>query len=123
MGVLAKGIGIFVVIVIIAIAVSWIGNPQNESQNESQNELQNEKLNDNIIQVRVATIPSYADKEMVENSIDASLYRWERNTTYKILRTFENEPKEDDLDNVDDSKFGSYFDLIKIKKFRYENPR
>jgi len=27
------------------------------------------------------------------------------------------------LDNVDDSKFGSYFDLIKIKKFRYENPR
>jgi len=24
------------------------------------------------------------------------------------------------LDNVDDSKFGSYFDLIKIKKFRYE---
>jgi len=47
----------------------------------------------------------------------------ERNTTYKILRTFENEPKEEDLDNVDDSKFGSYFDLIKIKKFRYENPR
>ena len=33
------------------------------------------------------------------------------------------EPKEEDLDNVDDSKFGSYFDLIKIKKFRYENPR
>jgi len=24
------------------------------------------------------------------------------------------------LDNVDASKFGSYFDLIKIKKFRYE---
>jgi FO synthase subunit 2 len=48
----------------------------------------------------------------------------ERNTTYKILRTFENEPSESDLDNVDDaSKFGSYFDLIKIKKFRYENPR
>ena len=47
----------------------------------------------------------------------------ERNTTYKILRTFENEPNDEDLDNVDDSKFGSYFDLIKIKKFRYENPR
>jgi len=28
------------------------------------------------------------------------------------------------LDHIDDSsKFGSYFDLIKIKKFRYENPR
>ena len=38
--------------------------------------------------------------------------------------TFENEPNDDELDNVDDSsKFGSYFDLIKIKKFRYENPR
>jgi len=46
----------------------------------------------------------------------------ERNTTYKILRTFEEEPNRDDLDNVgDSSKFGSYFDLIKIKKFRYEN--
>jgi FO synthase subunit 2 len=44
----------------------------------------------------------------------------ERNTTYKILRTFENEPGEGDLDNVDDSsRFGSYFDLIKIKKFRF----
>ena len=87
MGVLAKGIGIFVVIVIIAIAVSWIGNPQNESQNESQNELQNEKLNDNIIQVRVATIPSYADKEMVADSIkDALSYRW---TKYNPEITFE----------------------------------
>jgi len=47
----------------------------------------------------------------------------ERNTTYKILRTFENEPKDEELDNVDDSKFGSYSELIKIKKFRYENPR
>jgi len=47
----------------------------------------------------------------------------ERNTTYKILRTFENEPNDEELDNVDASKFGSYFDLIKIKKFRYENPR
>ena len=81
--VLAKGIGIFVVIVIIAIAVSWIGNPQNESQNE----LQNEKLNDNIIQVRVATIPSYADKEMVADSIkDALSYRW---TKYNPEITFE----------------------------------
>jgi len=48
----------------------------------------------------------------------------ERTTTYKILRTFENEPNDEGLDNVDDaSKFSSYFDLIKIKKFRYENPR
>ena len=39
MGVLAKGIGIFVVIVIIAIAVGWKGEPQNE------------QLSDNIIQV------------------------------------------------------------------------
>jgi FO synthase subunit 2 len=49
----------------------------------------------------------------------------ERNTTYKILRTFEKEPKnEESLDKINDSsKFGSYFELIKVKKFRYENPR
>jgi len=49
----------------------------------------------------------------------------ERNTVYKILRTFENEDENvDALDNVDDnSKFGSYFELIKINKYRYKNPR
>ncbi len=49
----------------------------------------------------------------------------ERNTCYKILRTFENEDEYvDALDNVDDdSKFGSYFELIKINKYRYKNPR
>ena len=74
MGALAKVIGIFVVIVIIAMA-AWtidlgsIGNPQNEPQNE--------QLNDGVIQVAIADIPSYADKEMVVNSIDdALLYTW-----------------------------------------------
>ena len=71
MGVLAKGIGIFVVIVIIAIAVGSFTQPHNEQLNE--------QLNDNIVQVAVADIPSYADKEMVEKSIDASLYRWAKN--------------------------------------------
>ena len=49
----------------------------------------------------------------------------ERNTTYKILRKFENEFETSDaLDNLeDDKKFGSYFDLIKINKFKYQNPR
>jgi 5-amino-6-(D-ribitylamino)uracil---L-tyrosine 4-hydroxyphenyl transferase len=49
----------------------------------------------------------------------------ERTTSYKILRTFEdeNEPQ-DALDKVkDESKFGSYFELIKIDKYRYKNPR
>ena len=74
MGALAKVIGIFVVIVIIVMA-AWtidlgsIGNPQNEPQNE--------QLNDGIIQFAIADIPSYADKEMVVNSIDdALLYTW-----------------------------------------------
>ena len=75
MGVLAKGIGIFVVIVIISIAVYvFDGKPQNE------------RLGDNIIQVGVAIVPSYADKEMVENSVDTSLYRW---TKYNPEITFE----------------------------------
>ncbi len=49
----------------------------------------------------------------------------ERSTSYKILRTFENEDDHvDALDEVEDqSKFGSYFELIKIDKYRYKNPR
>ncbi len=49
----------------------------------------------------------------------------ERSTEYKILRTFEDENEHvDALDEVEDeSKFGSYFDLIKIDKYRYKNPR
>jgi len=49
----------------------------------------------------------------------------ERNTTYQILKTFENEPETTEtLDQVSDTtKFGSYFELIKINKFKYKNPR
>lgn len=49
----------------------------------------------------------------------------ERNTTYQILKKFENESESTDvLDNLeDDKKFGSYFDLIKINKFKYQNSR
>ncbi len=49
----------------------------------------------------------------------------ERSTSYKILRTFENEDEHvDALDEVEDqSKFGSYFELIKIDKYKYKNPR
>ncbi len=49
----------------------------------------------------------------------------ERSTSYEILRTFENEDDHvDALDEVEDqSKFGSYFELVKIDKFRYKNPR
>jgi len=49
----------------------------------------------------------------------------ERSTSYKILRTFENgDDHVDALDQVEDqSKFGSYFELIKIDKYKYKNPR
>ena len=49
----------------------------------------------------------------------------ERNTNYDIIRTFdENSETEDALDKIDNtSQFGSYFELIKIKKFAYKNPR
>jgi len=49
----------------------------------------------------------------------------ERNTTYKILKRFENSnDSEEELDKVKDiSKFGSYMELIKIEKFKYKNPR
>jgi len=49
----------------------------------------------------------------------------ERDTNYNILRKFNNEKEvEDDLDKVTDvSQFGSYVELVKIKKFNYKNPR
>jgi len=49
----------------------------------------------------------------------------ERNTTYKILKRFEDSnDSEEELDKVKDvSKFGSYMELIKIEKYRYKNPR
>ncbi|MEX0639645.1 MAG: 5-amino-6-(D-ribitylamino)uracil--L-tyrosine 4-hydroxyphenyl transferase CofH [Nitrosopumilaceae archaeon] len=48
----------------------------------------------------------------------------QRSTDYQILRTFENENEyEDELDTVDAKIFGSYFELIKIDKYKYKNPR
>ena len=48
----------------------------------------------------------------------------ERNTHYKILKKFDSEEEiEDKLDNVTDTQFGSYVELIKINKFNYKNPR
>jgi len=49
----------------------------------------------------------------------------ERNTNYKILRRFEElNDSEEELDKIKDvSKFGSYTELIKIDKYKYENPR
>ena len=44
---------------------------------------------------------------------------------YKKIKEFEVEPTDSEgLDGVDDAKkFGSYFELIKIKKYQYQNPR
>ena len=49
----------------------------------------------------------------------------ERDTTYQVLKEFKGDNKQEDqlLDSVNQDRFGSYFDLIKINKYRYENPR
>lgn len=48
----------------------------------------------------------------------------QRTTSYKIIKTYDDDSGEDGLDNVDDSsRFGSYFELVKIDKYRYKNPR
>jgi len=48
----------------------------------------------------------------------------ERNTHYKILKRFDDENEvEEKLDKASNSQFGSYVELIKIKKFKYKNPR
>ncbi len=47
----------------------------------------------------------------------------ERSTRYRILREFSSENQDGALDSADQERFGSYFDLIKINKYRYKNPR
>jgi FO synthase subunit 2 len=47
----------------------------------------------------------------------------QRNTTYKILKVYDSESDEDELDSADPSQFGSYFELVKLDKYRYKNPR
>jgi FO synthase subunit 2 len=47
----------------------------------------------------------------------------QRTTTYKIIKTYDLD-SDDELDKVQDmSRFGSYFELVKIDKYRYQNPR
>lgn len=48
----------------------------------------------------------------------------QRNTSYKILKKYDSGEQEDELDKVSDpSQFGSYFELVKLDKYRYKNPR
>ncbi|MDH3676972.1 MAG: 5-amino-6-(D-ribitylamino)uracil--L-tyrosine 4-hydroxyphenyl transferase CofH [Nitrosopumilus sp.] len=49
----------------------------------------------------------------------------ERSTNYKILKRFENSNDlDEELDKVENaSQFGSYTELIKIDKYKYQNPR
>lgn len=47
----------------------------------------------------------------------------QRNTAYKILKVYDSESDVDELDSADPSQFGSYFELVKLDKYRYRNPR
>lgn len=48
----------------------------------------------------------------------------QRSTTYDIIKRYDSDIDSDGLDGVEDaSGFGSYFELVKIDKFRYKNPR
>lgn len=48
----------------------------------------------------------------------------ERNTNYDIIKRFDSKDEDEPLDTINDvSRFGSYYELIKINKFRYKNPR
>lgn len=48
----------------------------------------------------------------------------QRNTTYQILKTYNFDSDQDELDKVNNTdEFGSYFELVKLDKYRYKNPR
>jgi len=59
-------------------------------------------------------------REMRNLIRDAGRTPAERDTLYSIRRVFEDETQ-DELDVADATKFGSYFELIKIKEFRYKD--
>ena len=48
-----------------------------------------------------------------------------RNTNYEILQVFDSADEQNDiLDQVQDTrKFGSYFELIKLEKYRFKRTR
>lgn len=63
-------------------------------------------------------------KEIRRLAVEIKRIPAQRSTDYKILRTFQTENEyEDELDSVDAKRFGSYFELIKIDKYKYKNPR
>jgi FO synthase subunit 2 len=48
----------------------------------------------------------------------------QRNTSYAILKKYDASSDEDELDKIQDTaQFGSYFELVKLDKYRYKNPR
>ena len=48
----------------------------------------------------------------------------QRNTSYRILKKYDSATDEDELDKIHDAtQFGSYFELVKLDKYRYKNPR
>jgi len=48
----------------------------------------------------------------------------QRNTNYKILKVFDSNDEKNSLDDVEDaSQFGSYFELIKLNKYRFKRNR
>lgn len=61
-------------------------------------------------------------KEIRQTVFEINRIPAQRSTSYKILRTFDDKDYEEPLDKTDSSKFGSYFELIKIKNFKYHHP-
>ena len=48
----------------------------------------------------------------------------QRSTSYRILKKYDSTSDEDELDKIQDTaQFGSYFELVKLDKYRYKNPR
>jgi len=111
------------------IQMSWVKEGQKMSQlllmwgaNDFGGTLMNESISTSAGAQHGQLIRPREIRHMVReiNRIPA-----QRSTDYKILRKFENDEEyTDELDTIVDTKrFGSYFELIKINKFKYKNPR
>lgn len=109
------------------IQMSWVKEGQKMAQvllKWGSNDFGGTLINESISTSAGASYGQLIKPKQIKNLVrDIGRTPAERDTEYNILRRFDGNDPDDALDNADPSKFGSYFELIKINEFRYKNPR
>jgi len=110
------------------IQMSWVKEGSNFAQlllNWGANDFGGTLINESISTAAGAKHGQLLKpKEIRQLARDVGRIPAQRTTSYKIIKTFNQEQDEDLLDKVDDfTQFGSYQELIKLEKYRFKNNR